>query len=152
MSTKARMKLETGPASGDQHALPARMGAEFAGIAGAFRTRRFAGHFYVSAQRQSTHAIVGVAPLHAKQARAKAEGKNLDADATELGNGEVAELVHQHHDAEHEKERNGRDNGKRHIDIVRTRANFGSIPEKSGTQRRCEAPRPAKTSRASSRA
>ena len=145
------MKFATGPASCNQNPLPTRVRAEFARIPGGFRARSLAGHLDVSTERQSADAIVGVAPLHAEKASAKSQRKYLDADAAQLGNREVAELVHQHHDAEHEKEGNGCGNGKGHSHYFgKTPANFGSIPGicDSATTRAS----PARTSRASSRA
>ncbi len=43
--------------------------------------------------------VVGVAAAEAEEAFAEADGEDLDADAAELGDGEVAELVDQDHDA-----------------------------------------------------
>ena len=37
--------------------------------------------------------------LEAEEAFAEADGEDLDADAAELGDGEVAELVDENHDA-----------------------------------------------------
>ena len=34
---------------------------------------------------------------------AEADGKGLDPDAAALGHGEVAELMHQHHEAKHQE-------------------------------------------------
>jgi len=38
-----------------------------------------------------------------KKTRSKADRKDFDADAEELGHGKVTELVHEHHDAEHDE-------------------------------------------------
>jgi hypothetical protein len=70
------------------------MRAELTRIPGGLRTRRFAGHLDVAAQRQRADAVVRVAVLDAEQARAEAQRKDLNANAAKLGDSEVAELVH----------------------------------------------------------
>ena len=67
-----------------------------------------AGHLDVAAQGQQADLVVGVAVLEAEEARAKAEGERLDADAAELGDGKVAELVDHDHDADQDDKSDGR--------------------------------------------
>ncbi len=69
-----------------------------------------AGHFYVSAQGKQADFVVGFAVLDAEETRPKANGKRLDADAEELGDGEVAELMDHHHEADKDDEGNDSDN------------------------------------------
>ncbi len=57
---------------GDQCALPARLGKEFVGRAGAFFGNIVARHADISAKRQNADAVIGGAALHAEQARAEA--------------------------------------------------------------------------------
>ena len=106
MRPKARTKLATGPASGDEHALPAGMVVQVAGVVAGLFAGDLAGHLDVSAEGQGVDAVVGAVAEEADDALAEADGEGLDADAAPLGDGEVAELVHQHHEAEHEEELN----------------------------------------------
>ena len=50
--------------------------------------------------------VVGPAVAEADEALAEADGEGLDADAAPLGDDEVAELMDQHHEAEHEEKLN----------------------------------------------
>ena len=94
------MKLANGPARatsmrcqrGCALKSPGSFGGSFAGVV--------AGHLDVAAEGEHGDAVVGVATPEAEEALAEADGEDLDADAAELGNGEVAELVDQNHDAE----------------------------------------------------
>jgi hypothetical protein len=61
--------------------------------------RHLAGHFHVAAKRQKTNFVIGVAVLDAEEAGTKAHGERFDADATQLGHGEMAKLVDHDHDA-----------------------------------------------------
>ena len=58
-----------------------------------------AGHFDVAAEGDDGDLIFGVATFEAEETFAEADGEDLDTDAAELGDGEVAELVDQNHDA-----------------------------------------------------
>ena len=104
---------------GDQNALPSRFGQELVGVALAVFERVVAGHFHVAAQRQSAQAVIGVAAFVSPEARAEADGKNLDAHAKGFGNDEMSPLVHQDHDAEDNR------NGNDHYQEVR---HFSSLP------------------------
>ena len=93
-----------GAGEGDEDALPAGMGVEVAGVVVGVWLRRgsweyLAGHLDVAAEGEDGDAVVGVAALEAEEALAEADGEDLDADAAELGDGEVAEFVDQNHDA-----------------------------------------------------
>ena len=88
----------------DQHLLPAGMRGECAGVvygrdsgcAGgsvAEFGEVFAGHFDVAAKQGCGDAIIRLTNLYAKETRRKADGKPLDADPAELGDGKVAKLV-----------------------------------------------------------
>ncbi len=96
-----------GAGEGDEDALPARVGVEVAGVGGATsrgralcREAHLAGHLDVAAEGDGGELIVGVAAAEAEETLAEADGEDLDADAAELGDGEVAELVDENHDAE----------------------------------------------------
>ncbi len=67
--------------------------------------RIFARHLDVAAERQQAHAVVGIAAAEADEALAKADGEDFDPDAEKFGDGKMAELVHQNHDAEHDEHR-----------------------------------------------
>ena len=60
---------------------------------------------HVAAEGDERDAAVGVAPLEADQAPAEAEGEDEDAHAEGLGRDEVAELVEEDHEAQHDDER-----------------------------------------------
>jgi hypothetical protein len=72
--------------------------------------RSLAGHFYVAAQGQQGDFVIGFAVLEAEEARPKAHGKRLDADAEELGDDKVAKLMDHHHEADKDDEGNDSDN------------------------------------------
>ncbi len=95
-----------GPGQRDQHPLPARLGEKFIGIALALFERIVARHLHVAAQRQRADAVVGVAALHAPQARAETDGKNLHAHAKGFGDDEMSPLMDQDHDAQNDRNRN----------------------------------------------
>ncbi len=88
-----------GASEGDEDALPARMGVELAGVACGGFAGVVAGHLDVAAEREKGDSVVGVAALEPEEALAEADGEDLDADTAELGDGEVAELVDENHDA-----------------------------------------------------
>ena len=73
---------------------------ELAGVGGAGFAGLLAGHLDVAAERKDVEAVLGFAAAEAEDAFAEADGEGLDADAAELGDGEVAELVDENHDAE----------------------------------------------------
>ncbi len=100
-----------GAGDGDEDALPAGMVLEFAGIEGGLMLVAAgdgfvadAGHFDVAAKGDEVDAVVGAVVDEAEEALAEADGEGFDADAAELGDEEVAELVHDDHDAEHDGE------------------------------------------------
>ena len=98
-----------GASERDEHALPAGMVVQLAGIVADLFPRDFTGHLDVSAKGQGVDAVVGSVADEADNALAKADGEGLNADAAPLGDGEVAELVHQHHKAEHKEKLNDSD-------------------------------------------
>ena len=63
-----------------------------------------AGHFDVAAEREEGDAVVRTAGAPSDDARAHADGEGFDGDTAELGDGEVAELVDEDHDAEDDGE------------------------------------------------
>ena len=91
---RARRKLAKGPARATRMrcqrgwALKSP-GSSLCGFAG-----HLAGHLDVAAEGKQARAVVGVAAFEAEEAFAEADGEDLDADAAELGDGEVAEFVH----------------------------------------------------------
>ncbi len=111
MSTKARMKLATGPAKPmsirchrgwDVNAPGSSIGLlALGGI--------LPGHLDVTAQGQQADLVIGVAALDAKEARPESDGKCLDANAAKLGNSKVAKFVHHHHHANQDNEGDGGD-------------------------------------------
>ena len=105
MRKKERMKLAMGPAS--VMTMRCQRGW-FWNSPGSAQWRsspgQFAGHFDVSAERDEVDAV-GVPPRWtSRRGASKADGECFDADAAELGGDEVAELMHEHHDAEDEGE------------------------------------------------
>ena len=88
-----------GAGEGDEDALPAGVGVELAGVAGGGFAGVVACHLDVAAEGEEGDAVVGVAALDAEEALAEADGEGLDADAAELGDGEVAKFVDENHDA-----------------------------------------------------
>ncbi len=100
-----------GAGDGDEDALPAGVVLEFSGIEGGLMLTAAgdglvadAGHFDVAAEGHEVDAVVGAVVDEAEEALAEADGEGFDADAAELGDEEVAELVHDDHDAEHDGE------------------------------------------------
>ena len=102
------------PGQGDQHALPPWLRVEVAGIAARLRHRfrlrgrgldhlhlGLAGHLDVAAQRQHADLVVGPVVHPSEQTLAHADG--------------MAELVHQHHDAEDDEEVDGDDQEMRNV-------------------------------------
>src|SRR6266851_792785 len=97
-----------GAGEGDEDALPAGMGVEVAGVGGGDGAgaelvagkAHLAGHLDVAAEGDGGDLIFGLAAAEAEEAFAEADGEDLDADAAEFGDGEVAELVYENHDAE----------------------------------------------------
>ena len=83
-------KVGRGAGEGDQHALPAGMVVQLAGVVGDLFAGDLARHLDVSAQRQRVDLVVGAAALNADDLLAEADGKGLDADAAGLGHDEVA--------------------------------------------------------------
>ncbi len=96
-----------GAGEGDEDALPAGMVVEVAGVVDGGRCfawgvggeAHLAGHLDVAAEGDGGDLVLGVAATEAEETFAEADGEDLDADAAELGDGEVAELVDQNHDA-----------------------------------------------------
>ena len=86
--------------NGDDETMPARVGEELGGIAGALIHGVLAAHFYVAAERKGGEAVVGVSTLEAEKALAEADGKDFDTNAEELGRGIVAKLVNQDHETQ----------------------------------------------------
>jgi hypothetical protein len=64
----------------------------------------FAGHLDVAAEGEDGDAVVGAAVAEAEEAGAEADGEGFDADAAELGDDEVAELMDEDEDAEDDGE------------------------------------------------
>ena len=92
-------EVREGAGQGYEDALPAGMGVELARVARGGLAGIVTGHLYVSAEGQDRDAVVGVAAADAEEAFSEADGEDFDADAAELGDGEVAEFVDQNHDA-----------------------------------------------------
>ncbi len=97
------------------------MRVELAGVAGRQLAGDVAGHLDVAAEREQRQAVVGVAAAPAEQAGAEADREGLNANTAELGNGEMPELVHEHHNAEHDAELN-QDRKKMHSGLGKTSA------------------------------
>ena len=97
-----------GAGEGDDGALPAGMVLEFAGIVGEDLVfaggAHLSGHFDVAAEGEEVEAVVGAVVDEAEEALAEADGEGFHAHAAELGGGEVAELMHEDHDAEDDGE------------------------------------------------
>ena len=109
-------EVSEGAGESDQHALPAGMVVQIAGVAGGLFAGDLAGHFDVSAKRQRIDLIVGSTAAETDDALAETDGEGLDADAAPLGHGEVAKLVHQDHQAEHQKKL--KDSGHKSVRIL----------------------------------
>jgi hypothetical protein len=89
----------------DEHLepLPPRFREELVGLPGHLVVCRLAGHLHVTAERQRADAVFGVAPAEADDRRVESELEFEDADADAFGREKVAELVHEHENAEHEQ-------------------------------------------------
>ena len=83
----------------DTDTLPAGMGVEFAGVAAGGFAGIVTRHLDVAAEGEDGDAVVGVAALDAEEALAEADGEDFYADAAELGDGEVTELMNENHDS-----------------------------------------------------
>ncbi len=83
-----------GAGEGDEDALPAGMVLQLAGVVALGLARHLAGHLDVAAERKQAETIVGVAAFEAEESGAEADGEDFDADAAELGDGEVTEFMH----------------------------------------------------------
>jgi hypothetical protein len=84
------------------------MGREGCGVVGGLAFPGILpGHLDESAQRKKADFVVRLTVLEAEEARPKTKGKGFYADFQELGNGEVAELVNNNHEADKDKERYG---------------------------------------------
>ena len=111
---KGEEEVGDGAREGDEHALPAGVSVEVAGIGGGDAAgcefvaceAHLAGHFDVAAEGDGCELIFGIAAAEAEEAFAEADGEDLNADAAELGDGEVAELVDQNHDAKDDEKLN----------------------------------------------
>ncbi len=90
----------------DQNTLPAGMGVELGRVAGGRFARRFPRHFDVAAERQEAEPVIGVPTPKAEKTFAETDRKYFHPHAAQLGDGEVAKLMHQYHDAEHNKHGN----------------------------------------------
>ena len=90
----------------NENALPAGMGVEFSRVTGGLFTRRFSRHFDVAAKGQKAEPVIGVPVAETEKTFAETHGEDFDPHAAQLGDGEVAELVHQDHDAEHNEHGN----------------------------------------------
>ena len=77
------------------------MVVQLAGVVGDLFAGNLARHLDVSAQRQRVDLVFRAAAAEAGDALAEADGKGLDPYAAPLGHGEVAGLMHQHHEAKH---------------------------------------------------
>jgi hypothetical protein len=82
------------------------MGVKLGRVAGGGLSWCFPRHLDVAPKGQKTEPVIGVTAAKAEKALAEAHGKDFDAYSTQLGDGEMAELVHQYHDAEHNKHGN----------------------------------------------
>src|ERR1035441_3128756 len=82
----------------------------FGSLAGGRFGQGFAGHLDVAAEGQQADLVVGIAAFDAEEAGAEADGEGLDADSAQLGDGEMAEFVNDHHDADEDDESDDCDN------------------------------------------
>ena len=108
------MKLATGPATPMSMRCQRGWAVKEPGSSAAFSRTRcpsidrgFAGHLDVAAEGQQADLVIGVAALDAEKARPEADGKCLDADAAELGDGKMAKFVDHHHHANQDNESDG---------------------------------------------
>jgi hypothetical protein len=90
----------------DENTLPARMGVKLRRVTGRRFAGSFAGHFYVAAERQQAQPVICVSAAKAEQTLAETYGEHFHPHAAQLGDCEMAKLVHQYHDAEHNKHGN----------------------------------------------
>ena len=103
-------KIDGGPGDGDERALPAGLGHKFIGsacgnlVVGVDIGDVLAGHADVAAERDGADAPVGGAPLETEEARAEADGEDVDANAEETGDDEVSPFVDEDDDAENEND------------------------------------------------
>ncbi len=70
-----------GAGEGDEHALPARMVVELAGVVGVVFAGDLAGELDVAAEGQEVDLVFGLAVAEADEAFAEADGEGFDADA-----------------------------------------------------------------------
>ena len=82
------------------------MSVEFGWVAGGLFTGRFSRHFDVAAKGQQAEPVIGVTVAEAEKTLAETHGEDFDPHAAQLGDGEVAKLMHQDHDAEHNEHGN----------------------------------------------
>jgi len=115
-----------GAGEGDEDALPAGLGGEVVGgaggggaIEGGAVAAEFAGHFDVAAYWEDGDAVVGIAVAEAEEAGSESDGEGFDADAAELGNDEMAELVNENEKAKDDSEFNN-DEENMHADYAGT--------------------------------
>jgi hypothetical protein len=111
-------EVEDRPGDGDEDALPAGLGGEVvgrgsgregglgSGLQGSPVAAELAGHLDVAAEGEDGDAIVGIAVAEAEDAGSEADGEGFHADAAELGDDEVAELVDENEEAEDDGEFN----------------------------------------------
>ena len=116
-----------GAGEGDEDTLPAGLGGEVVGRAswapaathGSAVSAEFAGEFDVAADGEEGDAVVGIAVTEAEEAGTEADGEGFDANAAELGDDEMAELVNEDEEAEDDGEFND-DDGDMHADYAGT--------------------------------
>ena len=90
--------VHEGTGEGDHQPLPARLGQEGPGIAGALVTGLLAGHLHVAAERDRRDPEVGLAPAESEQTRPEAEAEGLDPHVKEARHPIMAQFVNQDHD------------------------------------------------------
>ncbi len=106
-----------GAGEGDEDTLPAGFGGEVVGrgSCGAGATHgiavsaEFAGEFDEATDGEEGDAVVGIAVTEAEEAGTEADGEGFDANAAELGNDEMAELVNEDEEAQDDSEFNDND-------------------------------------------
>ncbi len=86
------------PGERNDHALPARLLQEAAGIAGAFIARLLARHLHVAAEQKRGEAEIGFAFFEAEQPRAETEAEGLHLDVEKSRRPVMTELMDQDHD------------------------------------------------------
>ncbi len=92
------------PGDGHQKAMPLRVGQKLVRSSLALLGDIVARHLHVSAQRKKTYAVVRIAALEAKEALAKPEAEDLNADPEPLGHQEMPKLVDKDHRTENQQE------------------------------------------------